>query len=38
MGVFNKIFASLATKAVKFYPLIIDAAHLKAQRTTASLL
>ncbi len=38
MGVFNKIFASLAAKACKPDQLMIDATHLKAHRTAASLL
>ena len=38
MGVFNKIFAGLAAKASNPYQLIIDATHLKAHRTAASLL
>jgi putative transposase len=36
--VFNKIFAGLAAKAGKAGPLMIDATHLKAHRTAASLL
>ncbi|MGB3470859.1 MAG: hypothetical protein WBA51_08565 [Erythrobacter sp.] len=36
-GVFNKIFASLAAKAGKPDQLMIDATHLKAHRTAASL-
>ena len=38
MGVFNKIFASLATRGGKPDQLMINATHLKAHRTTASLL
>ena len=38
MGVFNKIFAGLAAKAGKPDQLMIDATHLKAHRTAASLL
>jgi putative transposase len=38
MGVFNKIFAGLAAKGGKPDQLMIDAAHLKAHRTAASLL
>jgi transposase len=38
LGVFNKIFAELARKAGKPSRLIIDATHLKAPRTAASLL
>jgi len=38
MGVFNNIFAGLATKAGKPDQLMIDATHLKAHRTAASLL
>jgi transposase len=38
MGVFNKIFAALAAKGGKPEQLIIDATHLKAHRTAASLL
>jgi transposase len=38
MGVFNKIFAALAAKAGKPDRLMIDATHLKAHRTAASLL
>ena len=37
-GVFNKIFAELARKAGKSDRLMIDATHLKAHRTAASLL
>ena len=38
LGVFNKIFAELARKAGKPSRLMIDATHLKAYRTAASLL
>ena len=38
LGVFNKIFAELARKAGKPHRLMIDATHLKAHRTAASLL
>ena len=38
MGVFNKIFAGLAAKGGKSDHLMIDATHLKAHRTAASLL
>ena len=38
LGVFNKIFAELARKAGKPQRLMIDATHLKAHRTAASLL
>lgn len=38
MGVFNKIFAALAAKGEKPDQLMIDATHLKAHRTAASLL
>jgi transposase len=38
LGVFNKIFAELARKAGKPSRLMIDAKHLKAHRTAASLL
>ncbi len=38
LGVFNKIFAELARKAGKPERLMIDATHLKAHRTAASLL
>jgi len=38
MGVFNKIFASLAAKGGKPDQLMIDATRLKAHRTAASLL
>jgi putative transposase len=36
--VFNKIFATLARKGGKPHRLMIDATHLKAHRTAASLL
>jgi transposase len=38
LGVFNKIFAELARSAGKPRRLMIDATHLKAHRTAASLL
>lgn len=38
LGVFNKIFAELARKAGNPDRLMIDATHLKAHRTAASLL
>ena len=38
MGVFNRIFAALTAKAGKADQLMIDATHLKAHRTAASLL
>ena len=38
LGVFNRIFAELAAKGGKPDRLIIDATHLKAHRTAASLL
>src|SRR6266480_906811 len=38
LGVFNKIFAELARKAGKSDRLMIDATHLKAHQTAASLL
>lgn len=38
MGVFNKIFASLAAKGGRPDQTMIDAPHLKAHRTAASLL
>jgi len=38
MGVFNKIFAALAAASDADDVLMIDATHLKAQRTAASLL
>jgi putative transposase len=37
LGVFNKIFAALAAKGRKPGQLMIDATHLKAHRTAASL-
>jgi len=37
LGVFNRIFAALAGKAGKPERLMIDATHLKAHRTAASL-
>jgi transposase len=37
LGVFNKIFAGLAAKGGKPDQLMIDATHLKAHRTAASL-
>jgi putative transposase len=37
-GVFNKIFAALAHKGRKPERVMIDATHLKAHRTAASLL
>jgi putative transposase len=37
LGVFNKIFAALAAKGGKSDQLMIDATHLKAHRTAASL-
>ena len=37
-GVFNRIFAALAAKGGKPDRLMIDATHLKAHRTAASLL
>jgi hypothetical protein len=37
LGVFNKIFAALAKKSGKPERIVIDAAHLKAHRTAASL-
>ena len=37
MGIFNKIFAKLAAKEAKPRRLMIDATHLKAHRTAASL-
>lgn len=37
LGVFNRIFAELATKGGKPDRLMIDATHLKAHRTAASL-
>ena len=38
LGVFSKIFAALASKGPKPERFMIDATHLKAQRTAASLL
>jgi transposase len=38
LGVFNRIFAELAGKGPKPKRLMIDATHLKAHRTAASLL
>ena len=38
MGVFDRIFANLAGKGPKPERLMIDATHLKAHRTAASLL
>ena len=38
MGVFNRIFAALSAKGGKPDELMIDATHLKAHRTAASLL
>lgn len=38
LGVFNRIFAELAAKGGKPDRLMIDATHLKAHRTVASLL
>ena len=38
LGVFNRIFAALAAKGGKPDQLMIDATHLKAHRTAASLL
>ena len=38
MGVFNRIFSSLAAQGGKPDQLMIDATHLKAHRTAASLL
>ena len=38
LGVFNKIFATLAARGGKPDRLMIDATHLKAHRTAASLL
>jgi putative transposase len=37
-GVFNKIFAELARRGGKPERIMIDATHLKAHRTAASLL
>ena len=38
LGVFSAIFAELAGKGSRLEPLMIDATHLKAHRTAASLL
>ncbi len=38
LGVFNRIFAALAARGDKPDQLMIDATHLKAHRTVASLL
>ena len=38
LGVFNKIFAGLTARGGKPHQLMIDATHLKAHRTAASLL
>ena len=38
MGVFNRIFAELARKGAETERIMIDATHLKAHRTVASLL
>jgi putative transposase len=38
LGVFNRIFAELAAKALEPDTILIDATHLKAHRTAASLL
>jgi transposase len=38
LGIFNKIFAELAARAGKPDQIMIDATHLKAHRTAASLL
>ena len=38
LGVFNRIFAALSAKGGKSEQLMIDATHLKAHRTAASLL
>ena len=38
LGVFNRIFAELASRGPKPERLMIDATHLKAHRTAASLL
>ena len=38
LGVFNRIFAELAAKGGRSDQLMIDATHLKAHRTAASLL
>ena len=37
LGVFNRIFAALAAKGARSERLMIDATHLKAHRTAASL-
>ena len=37
LGVFNRIFAALAATSGQPEPLMIDATHLKAHRTAASL-
>ena len=38
IGVFNRIFATLAAESAATDTVMIDATHLKAQRTAASLL
>jgi hypothetical protein len=38
MGVFDRIFAALAAEGPKPERIMIDATHLKAHRTAASLL
>ena len=38
LGVFNRIFAELSAKGGRCERLMIDATHLKAHRTAASLL
>jgi len=38
MGVFDRIFAALASEGPKPKRIMIDATHLKAHRTAASLL
>ena len=38
LGVFNRIFAELAAKALEPDTILIDTTHLKAHRTAASLL
>ncbi|GEO18772.1 IS5 family transposase [Microvirga aerophila] len=38
LGVFDRIFAALASKGLKPERIMIDATHLKAHRTAASLL
>ena len=38
LGVFNRVFAALSSKGPKPERLMIDATHLKAHRTAASLL